>query len=124
MESQPTQLDKAVKISIIAGALITALSIAYYLVIFMPKKEAARVERQNQEDIIRLEKEAQQKEDRLKAECVEEKKGATVQYHKALDECTTNKCTEFVIKELEPDNNNYISNCLDRKLKGLPTFGY
>lgn len=39
MENQPTTLDKAVKISIIAGALIVALSIAYYLVIFLPKKQ-------------------------------------------------------------------------------------
>lgn len=49
MENQPTALDKAVKISIIAGALIIALSIAYYLVIFMPQKEKARVEQQKQE---------------------------------------------------------------------------
>ena len=49
MENQPTTLDKAVKVSIIAGALIVALSIAYYLVIFMPQKEKARVEQQKQE---------------------------------------------------------------------------
>lgn len=32
MENQPTLLDKVAKISIIAGALIIALSIAYYFV--------------------------------------------------------------------------------------------
>ena len=49
MEDQQTILDKAVKISIIAGALIIALSVAYYLVIFLPKKEATRLEVQGQE---------------------------------------------------------------------------
>ena len=49
MENQPTRLDKAVKISIIAGALIFALSIAYCLVIFLPQKEKVRVEQQQQE---------------------------------------------------------------------------
>ena len=49
MENQPTALDKAVKISVIIGALIVALSLAYYLVIFMPQKEKARVEQQKQE---------------------------------------------------------------------------
>ena len=58
MENQPTALDKTVKISIIAGALIMALSIAYYLVIFMPQKEKARVEQQKQEQ----ETQAQEKE--------------------------------------------------------------
>lgn len=47
MERQPTVLDKAVKVSIIAGALIIALSIAYYLVVFIPRKETARVEQQD-----------------------------------------------------------------------------
>jgi hypothetical protein len=49
MENQPTKLDKAVKISIIIGALVVALSVAYYLVIFLPQKEKARVEQQKQE---------------------------------------------------------------------------
>lgn len=38
MENQPTKLDKAVKISIIVGALVIALSVAYYSVIFLPNK--------------------------------------------------------------------------------------
>ncbi|OGI19666.1 MAG: hypothetical protein A3J06_03980 [Candidatus Moranbacteria bacterium RIFCSPLOWO2_02_FULL_48_19] len=49
MENQLTKLDKAVKISIIVGALIVALSVAYYLVIFLPQKEKVRVEQQKQE---------------------------------------------------------------------------
>jgi hypothetical protein len=49
MENKPTTIDKAVKLSIIAGALMLTLSIAYYLVIFLPNKEATRVELQGQE---------------------------------------------------------------------------
>lgn len=54
MENQPTQLDKAVKISIIAGALIVALSFAYYLVIFLPKKEATRIEEKHRAETTKL----------------------------------------------------------------------
>ena len=50
MENKSTKLDKAVKISIIVGALIIALSVAYYLVIFMPQKEKARVKQQALEE--------------------------------------------------------------------------
>lgn len=35
-------MDKAIKISIIAGILLIALSITYYLVIFSPQKEKAK----------------------------------------------------------------------------------
>lgn len=38
MENQPTKLDKAVKVSIAVGIMIVALSIAYYMVIFLPQK--------------------------------------------------------------------------------------
>ena len=58
-EKQPTTLDKAVKISIMTGALILALSTAYYVGIFLPKKEATRIEekkraetRQSREDCL------------------------------------------------------------------------
>lgn len=54
MENQPTTLDKAVKISIIAGALIVALSLAYYLVIFLPKKETTRVGEKNRAETMKL----------------------------------------------------------------------
>lgn len=57
MENQPTTLDKAVKISIIAGSLVVALSIAYYLVIFLPQKEKTRIEQQKQEQEARAEQE-------------------------------------------------------------------
>ena len=38
MNNQPKKLDKAMKISIIAGVLIAVLSITYYLVLFLPQK--------------------------------------------------------------------------------------
>ncbi|MDO9231372.1 MAG: hypothetical protein Q7U36_02710 [bacterium] len=41
MQNQSTKLDKAVKISIVAGALVVALSVAYYFFIYLPKKETA-----------------------------------------------------------------------------------
>lgn len=47
MEKEPTTLDRAVKVSIIAGVLIVALSIGYYLIIFLPKKEMTRAEQQS-----------------------------------------------------------------------------
>ena len=46
MENQPTKLDKAMKISIIAGALIAGLSIAYYLVVYIPKRDEAKLVQQ------------------------------------------------------------------------------
>ena len=42
MENNSNKLDKLMKFSIITGVLIIALSIAYYLVIFLPKKEDLR----------------------------------------------------------------------------------
>jgi hypothetical protein len=42
MENQPTKLDKTVKISIIVGALVVALSVAYYLIIFLPQKTSPK----------------------------------------------------------------------------------
>jgi hypothetical protein len=59
MKNQPTQLDKVVKVSIVVGTLISALSIAYYLIIFLPQKENVRVE---QQWIEKAEKEARELE--------------------------------------------------------------
>lgn len=64
MENQITTLDKAVKISIIAGALIVALSVAYYLVIFLPQKEQVRIEFEKQGLQVKADKE-QAESDRL-----------------------------------------------------------
>jgi len=57
MKNQLIKLDKEMKISIIAGILIVALSIAYYLVIFIPKKDILELEKQK--EMIILEQENQ-----------------------------------------------------------------
>ncbi|MBP9801597.1 MAG: hypothetical protein KBC83_02955 [Candidatus Moranbacteria bacterium] len=62
MENQSTTLDKAVKVAITAGALIVALSIAYYLVVFLPQKEKVRLEEQRQEKLADEQKTMEQKE--------------------------------------------------------------
>lgn len=49
MENNSNKLDKLMKLSIIAGFLIVALSIAYYLVIYIPQKDKAKIEQQKQE---------------------------------------------------------------------------
>lgn len=51
-ENQPTKLDKVLKISIIAGILMAVLSLSYYLVIFLPKKEADALEAQKQQAAV------------------------------------------------------------------------
>jgi hypothetical protein len=53
-----TTLDKAVKVSIIASALIFSLAMAYYLVVFIPQKEQNRFAEQKQEQ----ERQAQEKQ--------------------------------------------------------------
>lgn len=49
MENQSITLDKMVKISIIAGAMIVALSVAYYLVSYIPQRDKEKVEQQEKE---------------------------------------------------------------------------
>lgn len=91
MENQPTTLDKAVKVSIVAGALIVALSFAYYLVVFLPKKEATRVAQQQQEKLADEQKVAEQKEKELAkelevktAKCFEDAKKFHESYIKSI----------------------------------------
>lgn len=50
MKNEPTKLDQAVKISMIVGSLVIALSIGYYLVIFLPQKEVTRIEQQKKDE--------------------------------------------------------------------------
>ena len=61
MENQSTILDRAVKPSVIVGVLIATLSISYYLVVFLPQKEKARLEQQMVSNIQQTEM-AQKKE--------------------------------------------------------------
>lgn len=44
-------MDKALRNTLIAGIIIVSVSIGYYLVIFLPGKEATKLEQQNQEKI-------------------------------------------------------------------------
>lgn len=63
-------MDKALRNTIIAGTIIIALSLSYYMVIFLPKKEATRIKQQKQEQELRAqqEKEKIEKEDKMKLE--------------------------------------------------------
>ena len=49
MENKQFTLDKVVKVSIAIGILTMALSIAYYLVIYMPQRDKAKSEQQVQQ---------------------------------------------------------------------------
>ncbi len=91
-ENKPSKLDKLVKISIIAGALITALSITYYLVIFLPQKEKVRIEMQGRE---------QEKLEELRKECAEW----------ALNKATNNKTTGYQ----QDAYDDYFDRCLREK---------
>lgn len=62
MNNQPTILDKAVKISVITGALIVALSLAYYLIVFLPQKETWRMEQQDRDQLLKEQTEKARKE--------------------------------------------------------------
>lgn len=86
MENQPSQLDKAVKISIIAGALIVALSFAYYLVIFLPKKETMRIAQQQQEQQVKEQK------DKVDKQALEKEKSNR---YWALEGCLNNADSAF-----------------------------
>ena len=99
MENQPTKLDKAVKISVIAGALIVALSIAYYLVIFLPHKTKMAFEQQQQEQQTKKEQQQQEQQTREKEQQAREREQQTradevktaqdiiIDRRKALDDC-------------------------------------
>lgn len=54
-------MDKAVKLSIIVGISIVSLSVAYYLVVFLPQKEGAGVELQRQEQEMKKSEEIAKK---------------------------------------------------------------
>ncbi len=55
MKNRSTKLDKAVKISIILGILIVALSVANYFIIFLPKEENGRKELQEIKEVNKRE---------------------------------------------------------------------
>lgn len=53
-------MDKALRNAIIAGIVIISFSVCYYLVIFLPQKESARVEQQKQEQYFQEQKSAKE----------------------------------------------------------------
>lgn len=63
-------MDKVLRNAITIGIIIITLSLAYYLVIFLPKKEAGKLEQQKQEQVFKeqLEKERIEKENEIKSE--------------------------------------------------------
>ncbi len=84
-------MDKALRSTLIAGIIIIALSVGYYLVIFLPKKEATRLEEQKQEKIANDQKASQQKESDLAkeleiktAKCLEDAKKFHENYIKSI----------------------------------------
>lgn len=55
-------MDKVLRNAIIAGIIIIALSLGYYLIIFLPKKEANRIELQKKDQETQLESQKQEHE--------------------------------------------------------------
>lgn len=88
MDNQPTILDRAVKISIIGGVLIVALSIAYYLVVFLPQKENNRIaeqQKQEQQDGKIEQLKTQELKDQQKREYISKRKNDCLQVYKTED---------------------------------------
>jgi hypothetical protein len=65
-------MDKSLRNAIIAGIIIIALSVGYYLVIFLPKKEAMRIEQQSKQKELQqvcLTEAKNKKDERFKSYC-------------------------------------------------------
>lgn len=60
-------MDKAIKYAIAIGIIVVALSVAYYLVIFLPQKEKNRLDMQKQQEATAVEKQKQD-EDKIRKE--------------------------------------------------------
>lgn len=110
-------MDKAVKISIIVGALIVALSVSYYLVLYIPKRDKAKIEQQAQQA-------EQQKQDKFRAECIEGKRLHDKQHNDLFKLCKTDLCMSNFLEDTSwklPEN--WMELCISRKQQGLPTLG-
>jgi len=82
-------MDKVLRNSIIAGILITSLSIGYYLVIFLPNKEKIRIEQQKIEKEEEEEKKREQSERELQEvteRCLRDAKVFHEKYKKEQEE--------------------------------------
>jgi hypothetical protein len=52
MENQSTQLNKAVKISIISGIIVVSLSVAYSLIFYLPQRDQAKIQELKQKQVL------------------------------------------------------------------------
>ena len=85
-ENRNFDLDRLIKLSIIVGVSLISISIAYYLVLFIPQKERNRIELLKEEQPIKEQKEqeAQKKLD----DCLERVEEAYSTYW--ADQCKAN----------------------------------
>jgi|GEM_PF-6006785 len=88
MENQQSKLDKAVKISIIAGMLVIAFSAAYYFVIFLPKRDMMKIELERKEKEVEFDERASK--------------------YKALEDCLNNVDEKF--REILKDKTDVSAN--------------
>lgn len=102
MENQPKKLNKALKISAIVGIIIVSLSIAYFLIIFLPKKQELTI-RQNCAD------EAKTKAQKLLKDKMDMTENPAIKenYNEAIEKGL----------HLKADYESYYENCLS--IKGL-----
>jgi len=56
-------IDKILKLAIVAGIILVGFSVFYYYVIFLPQKERVKVEREQQEQVVEELKEQREKEE-------------------------------------------------------------
>lgn len=97
-------MDKVLRNVIIAGIIIIALSIGYYLVIFIPKKEALRLEQQKQE----TERQKQRELEAKKVKCSEDAK----KFHQDYKKSTENSITNYVVSDPQYTYNEKLGKCL------------
>ena len=71
MKKIKVDFDKLTKGILVFSFLLVALSISYYYVFFLPQKEKARLEQQEQEQLAKLEQEQKEYIAKRKMECYE-----------------------------------------------------
>jgi len=95
-------MDKALRNALIAGIIIIALSVGYYLVVFLPKKEAMRIEQQKQDSIEKaFTKELETKKQNLEVSRVHLECAVS-----SLNEDGKKQCKEEVDKNTMRDDSN------------------
>jgi len=98
-------LEQATKLAILSSVLLVAFSVFYYLVIYMPHKEAALLKLQKEEQVAKELKEAQEKSAR--------------ESEAAMNEARLNMCLSDTREDYE---NNWANSCkagAERQQRGL-----